>query len=88
MKISETTFPFLEEDCLRIFGAERGCSIFRQTEEIYQELLEHADDRGSDEIRRHLWLKLFPPMAYYKVLRAEGIEQKEALEYVRIESRV
>lgn len=87
MKISETTFPFLEADCLRIFGGERGRSLFRRTEEIYQDLLDHADDRGSDAIRSHLYLKLFPPMAYYKALRADGLDQQKALEYVRLESR-
>lgn len=87
MRISETTLSFLEADCRQIFGEPAGAIIFQQTEKIYQELLHSADDRGSAAIREHLQLKLFPPMAYYKALRANGFCQEEALSYVRRETQ-
>lgn len=86
MKINETTFPFLEKDCIQTFGYEEGTAIFQQAEIIYQELLCKADYRKSDAIQNHLQLKLFPPMAYYKALCANGILQEKALEYVRKET--
>ena len=87
MKISETTLPFLEEDCLREFGGERGRALFQRTETLCRELAEHEDDRGSAAVRDHLHRKLFPPMAYYQALREAGFHQERALEYVRRETR-
>ncbi len=86
MNMSETNFPFLEEDCLQRFGAEQGHAIFQSTSWLYAKLLENTDDRGSAAIREHLKTNLLPPMAYYKVLRVEGFEQEEALELVRAET--
>lgn len=87
MKICETTLGFLEADCKRFFGEEAGKEIAGQTEAIYQDLLCGADDRGSEAIREHLRRKLLPPLAYYKALRARGLGEGEALEYVRRETR-
>lgn len=87
MKLNETTLSFLEKDCIQIFGSQKGDAIFRQAERIYQSLIAQADDRGSDAIRTHLLLKLFPPIAYYKALLNEGIPKNEALDYVRRETR-
>lgn len=87
MKISDTAFPFLEEDCLQAFGPEDGRALFEQTEDIYRQLLEGADYRGSEAVRDHLQRKLFPPMACYKALCERGIPAEQALEYVRQETR-
>ena len=86
MKLNETTLPFLEVDCIQQFGQEKGKLIFEQAEKIYQELLNNADYRNNAAIQNHLQLKLFPTLAYYKALRGEGINQNEALEYVRNET--
>lgn len=86
MRINETTLTFLENDCIQIFGAEKGSAIFQQTEAIYQELLNNADYKNSDAIQNHLQLKLFPPMAYYKALYTHGISKEKALEYVKRET--
>ena len=86
MKLNETTLPFLEVDCIQQFGQEKGKLIFEQAEKIYQELLNNADYRNNAAIQNHLQLKLFPTLAYYKALRGEGINQNEALEYVRNEN--
>lgn len=37
MRINETTLTFLENDCIQIFGVEKGNAIFQQTEAIYQD---------------------------------------------------
>lgn len=76
----------LEVDCIQQFGQEKGKLIFEQAEKIYQELLNNADYRNNAAIQNHLQLKLFPTLAYYKALRGEGINQNEALEYVRNET--
>ena len=86
MRISETTFPFLENDCVQTFGAEKGSAIFQQTEALYQKLLSGADYTYSDAVKEHLQRKLFPPMAYYKVLCANDISKEKALEYVKQET--
>ena len=86
MRISETTFPFLENDCVQTFGAEKGSAIFQQTEALYQKLLSGADYKNSDAVKEHLQRKLFPPMAYYKVLCANGISKEKVLEYVKQET--
>lgn len=87
MNISETTLPFLKNDCIHTFGTEKGMAIFQRAETIYQELLDTADYRKSDAIRNHLQLKLFPPMAYYKALYTSGISKEKALEYVKKETK-
>lgn len=87
MKMSETTFPFLENDCIQRFGAEKGTVIFQQTEALYQELLSNADYKNNDAVKDHLQRKLFPPMAYYKTLYANGIPKEKALEYVKQETQ-
>lgn len=87
MKLKDTTLPFLEQDCVRQFGQEKGAALFAQTEAAYQELLCGADYRRSEAIQAHLQQKLFPPMAYYKTLCANGLPQEKALEYVRLETQ-
>ncbi len=87
MKLNETMLSFLEQDCLRRFGSPRGAQIYARTEQCYQELVEQPPDRGSAAVRAHLEERLFPVMAYYKVLREEGLPPEDALAYVREETR-
>lgn len=61
MKISETTLPFLKNDCLQIFGQETGTAIFQRTETIYRELLQNTEQPKSDAVKEHMQRKLFPP---------------------------
>ncbi|MDO4175071.1 MAG: L-2-amino-thiazoline-4-carboxylic acid hydrolase [Eubacteriales bacterium] len=86
MTIHETTFPFLENDCTQQFGPEKGRVMFQRTQDIYEEFLKQTDDRSSDAIRIHCQYKLFPIMAYYRAIRAEGMPQETALDYVRKET--
>ena len=86
MTIDKTTLSFLREDCIKEFGVEQGELLYRNSERIYQELLDQADDKGNEVIREHLQKKLFPPMAYYKALLAEGYSKDNALAYVKKET--
>ncbi|MCO7137425.1 L-2-amino-thiazoline-4-carboxylic acid hydrolase [[Clostridium] leptum] len=87
MTIEETTLSFLKQDCIQEFGEKRGEEIYNHTQTFYAQLLENSDDRGSKAILEHLQKKLFPPMAYYKALLADGISQQEALTYVKKETQ-
>ena len=83
MRISETTFPFLENDCVQTFGAEKGSAIFQQTEALYQKLLSGADYKNSDAVKEHLQRKLFP-----KKYASEHIRYKcKRHRYLRLELR-
>ena len=73
-------------DSIQQFGKEKGKLIFEQAEKIFQELLNNADYLNNAAIQNHLQAKLFPALAYYKTLRENGINQDEALEYVRKET--
>lgn len=39
MNISETTFSFLQQDCIKEFGNQKGKELFESTEQMYQHLL-------------------------------------------------
>lgn len=87
MTISETVFSFLKEDLIKEFGPRKGAELYGAAERIYRELTEGADDRGSEVIGEHLRQKIFPPMAYYKALLADGAGSDEAIAYVKKETR-
>lgn len=87
MTLEDTTLPFLAQDCRQAFGPTEGDTIYQQTEVRFQALLAQADDRGSPAIRDHLARKLLPPLAFYQVLRARGMDQAAALDQVRQETR-
>lgn len=86
MKLNETALSFLEADCIRLFGEKEGKLIFKQTEEIYRNLLNNADYRNNAVIQNHLQVRLFPVLAYYKALLGKGMSQSEALKHVRQET--
>lgn len=86
MTMDKTTLSFLREDCIKEFGVEQGELLYRNSERIYQEFLDQADDKGNEVIWEHLQKKLFPPMAYYKALLAEGYSKDNALAYVKKET--
>lgn len=87
MTLEDTTLPFLAQDCRQAFGPTDGDIVYQQTEVRFQALLAQADDRGSPAIRDHLARKLLPPLAFYQVLRARGMDQAAALDQVRQETR-
>ena len=36
MQTSNTALFFLEDDCIRAFGQETGCTLLQQAEELYR----------------------------------------------------
>ena len=86
MKIIETTYTFLEQDCIKVFGAGKGAKIYQEAENIYQTLVADADYMGNDMIKDHLQLKLYPLMAFYKTLLLNDISKEDALKFARDES--
>lgn len=84
--LAETKFFFLKEDCMNLFGDEKGSEIYNLTEALYQNLCSHADYKNNDAIEFHLTMNLYPAMAYYKVLQQMGYNKENALTYVRKET--
>ena len=87
MRISETPFVFLLDDCIREFGEEKGRKIYQEADEIFSGLEAEADYKDNDAIREHIQMKLLPPMAYYKALLFEGFDKDASLDLVRKETQ-
>lgn len=87
MTLQESKFSFLKEDCMELFGSELGSKRYRQAENRYQELQKQVLKTENPAIQEHLLSNLFPPLAYYQTLRAEGISQKDALALVEQETQ-
>ncbi len=86
MKYNETTYPFLSDDCVELFGDENGAKIFDEAQKLFKDLQASADYRGSDMIKWHMQCKIFPLIAYYKTLISNGYSTEQALGYARKES--
>ena len=87
MRISETPFVFLLDDCIREFGEEKGRKIYQEADDIFSGLEAEADYKDNDAIREHIQMKLLPPMAYYKALLFEGFDKDASLDLVRTEEK-
>ena len=87
MKINETPFSFLLDDCISEFDEEKGRRIFQEADDIFSKLEADADYKDNAAIREHIQMKLLPPMAYYKALIAEGYDKDTSLDFVRKETR-
>lgn len=87
MRINETPFVFLFDDCIREFGEEKGRKIYQETDDIFSELEAEADYKDNAVIREHIQMKLLPPMAYYKALLFEGFDKDASLDLVRKETQ-
>ena len=77
MKISETPFAFLLDDCVREFGEEDGRKIYQEADDVFSKLEAESDYKG------HIQMKLLPPLSYYKALLSAGCGRAAALELVR-----
>ena len=75
MRINETPFAFLPDDCIREFGEEKGRKIYLEADDIFSKLEAEADYKDNEAIRNHMQMKLLPPMAYYKALLSEGYDK-------------
>lgn len=87
MQTSKNALSFLESACVQQFGQETGQVLLKQTEDLYLELLKNVSPSIHPAIQDHLQFKLLPMLAYYKCLRNAGLDQEQALEYVRQETR-
>ena len=87
MRISETPFAFLLDDCFREFGEEDGRKVYQVADDIFSKLEAESDYKGNEAIREHIQMKLLPPLAYYKALLSAGYSKTEALDYVRTEEK-
>ena len=82
MKITNTKFYFFEKMCLEQFGNELGEKIIETSNNLYEILVNNADDRGSKAIRKvHIEDNMMPTIAYYKTLIQNGYDKKEAYDY-------
>ena len=68
MNIRNSKLFFLEEDCIKQFGADKGKIIYNLSARRYEALCENADFQGNTEIEYHLIKNLYPTMAYYQAL--------------------
>ena len=87
MRISETPFAFLLDDCIREFGEEAGRKIYREADDVFSKLEAESDYKDNEAIREHIQMKLLPPLAYYNALLSAGYSQTEALDLVRTEEK-
>lgn len=86
MRINETPFAFLLDDCIREFGEEKGRKIYQEADDIFSSLEAGTDYKDNNAIREHIQMKLLPPMAYYKALLDEGYDNHTSLDFVRKET--
>ena len=61
MRINETPFAFLFDDCIKEFGEEKGVRIYQEADDIFSGLEAEADYKDNDAIREHIQAKLLPP---------------------------
>jgi len=77
-KLIQTTCAIAAEE----LGAERADRIAHSAQKRYEELLaENAGD--SKALRAHTYRRIYPSIAVYEALRAEGVAQEKAVWYLR-----
>ena len=86
MNIRNSKLFFLEEDCIKQFGADKGKIIYNLSARRYEALCENADFQGNTEIEYHLIKNLYPTMAYYQALQEYGLSKEETLAFTRKET--
>ena len=57
MRINETPFAFLFDDCIGEFGEEKGRKIYQEADDIFSGLEAEADYKDNDAIREHIQMK-------------------------------
>lgn len=85
MEYDKTELHFLQRDCELQFGEEHGGEIFRRAAKLYAELVVTTDYRNDEALKRQLKGIVYPVIAYYKTLLAEGYREPAALGLVRTE---
>ena len=85
MVYEKTELNFLERDCLLQFGDKDGARIFRRASKLYAELVVTTDYGKDAALEKQLKGLVYPVIAYYKTLLAEGYREPNALGLVRTE---
>lgn len=86
MIYEKTELNFLERDCELQFGEKDGARIFRRASKLYAELVVTTDYKNNPLLERQLKGLVYPVIAYYKTLLAEGYRESNALGLVRTET--
>lgn len=85
MVYEKTELNFLERDCILQFGEKGGARIFRRASKLYAELVVTTDYKNDRLLEKQLKGLVYPVIAYYKTLLAEGYREANALGLVRTE---
>ncbi|MCL2180710.1 MAG: L-2-amino-thiazoline-4-carboxylic acid hydrolase [Treponema sp.] len=78
MDYKNTNLFFLQEDCVNIFGEDKGNKIFIRSEELLDSMLAKADFKNNDSIKNHMSTNMLPVIAFYKSLQESGFSKEEA----------
>lgn len=77
---------FLQEDCVRQFGAELGEKIYKTTTENFESLACDAEKSGESKKKlKMISTHFYPVYAYYQALLKHGYNTEDALNFVRNE---
>lgn len=88
MNYQNTNLGFLQMDCIKIFGEEKGNKIFNETCQTYYSLLQSINQQDNNEsIKMHIEKNMFPTIAYYLALQKFGYTKDEAYEFVLNETQ-
>ena len=86
MTYDKTELNFLQRDCEMQFGEKDGGRIFRRASKLYAELVVTTDYKNDAALQKQLKGLVYPVIAYYKTLLAEGYREPNALGLVRRET--
>lgn len=78
MNYTKTSLFFIQDDCRNIFGQENGTKIYNQACEYFLSMLADADYRNNKSIKTHIEKYMFPTIAYYLTLQANGYSKDQA----------
>lgn len=87
MRYAATQYRELQSVCIQKYGGVKGNSIYGKAEELFQNMQDDADYRGSAVIRDHMDNNIFPVLAYYMALLEHGFSKEEAYAHTLEESQ-
>lgn len=78
MKYEDTKYNDLFLVCKADCGVEKGTQIYKKSEQYFQQMIDEADYRNSEVIKRHMNNNIFPVLAYYMSLLDNGFNKEQA----------
>lgn len=78
----KSSLSFLKQDCISLFGKEKGERIYKNSTELLEELLVSADFRNSKTVEKHMRINILPSIAFYRAMQANNIENEKAYHYL------